>query len=325
MSSKCTAEAVISSLPLAFDRAVESKDVLFYPSTINTYPESGVEFEIRLCPALQHKPAQPVSHSDEVSEKHDPFCGPFGENLVGEIVDEEEGERYVVLLNRFCVVPHHFLLVTKDFKSQTAPLFPSDLVQVYLFLQAAQKRGRIFFAFYNCGDLSGASQPHKHVQLFPLDESASAPPMDLLMHICSLGTKDEVFSLDMPYANHVFRFPRSLASASRESLEDTLVHAYHTLYDLGVSTARRVPEFPAKNLSYNVIITLEHMHFIPRSQESHRLQTGELLSVNALGYAGMLLVKSDAQLEQVKSEGIANILRAVGLENIPPEEPAQDS
>ena len=40
------------------------------------------------------------------------------------------------------------------------------------------------------------------------------------------------------------------------------------------------------------------------------------MSVNALGFAGMLLVKSENELEEVKSEGIGKILRGVGLESI---------
>lgn len=53
---------------------------------------------------------------------------------------------------------------------------------------------------------------------------------------------------------------------------------------------------------------------IPRKQESYTLQeTGEKLSVNALGFAGMLLVKSEVELEAVKKEGVGNVLKGVGL------------
>ena len=37
-----------------------------------------------------------------------------------------------------------------EFKSQTEPLYPSELVQSYLFLDAAHKTGKNYFAFYNC-------------------------------------------------------------------------------------------------------------------------------------------------------------------------------
>ena len=42
------------------------------------------------------------------------------------------------------------MLRRAEFQSQTSPLLPADLVQVYLFLLAAKAAGRRFFAFYNC-------------------------------------------------------------------------------------------------------------------------------------------------------------------------------
>lgn len=69
--------------------------------------------------------------------------------------------------------------------------------------------------------------------------------------------------------------------------------------------------------SYNVILTLEHLHLIPRRHETYTLQeTGESLSVNSLGFAGMLLVKSEEELEAVKKESVGKILRGVGLQNV---------
>jgi ATP adenylyltransferase len=59
------------------------------------------------------------------------------------------------------------------------------------------------------------------------------------------------------------------------------------------------------------------MHLIPRCKDTHELvETGETLSINALGFSGMLLVKSDKELEAVKSEGIGKILKSVALESV---------
>lgn len=56
------------------------------------------------------------------------------------------------------------------------------------------------------------------------------------------------------------------------------------------------------------------MHLIPRSQEKHLLKgTNEATSVNALGFAGMLLVKSEEEGAAVKAEGVTTILRYVSL------------
>lgn len=40
------------------------------------------------------------------------------------------------------------------------------------------------------------------------------------------------------------------------------------------------------------------------------------MPVNSLGFAGMLLVKSESELEAVKEETIGRILRGVGLESV---------
>lgn len=93
--------------------------------------------------------------------------------------------------------------------------------------------------------------------------------------------------------------------------------AFLKLLDLAISTIRHDPDYPAGNPSYNVVITLDHMHIIPRRQENYILEsTGDKISVNALGFAGMLLVKSDQEMESVKRETISKILRGVGLESV---------
>lgn len=124
----------------------------------------------------------------------------------------------------------------------------------------------------------------------------------------------------LPYANHVFRFtsPTSpTASASQAEVESTLANIFFSLLDLAISTVRHDPDYPPGRLSYNVIMTLEHIHVIPRKHEAHTLrETGEKLGVNALGFAGMLLVKSEEELEAVKKEGWGPILNGVGVRSV---------
>lgn len=49
-----------------------------------------------------------------------------------------------------CLDYLYLLTSIEEFKSQAAPLYPNELTQAYLLLQAAHKAGRKFFAFYNC-------------------------------------------------------------------------------------------------------------------------------------------------------------------------------
>ncbi|TFK83200.1 HIT-like protein [Polyporus arcularius HHB13444] len=321
-----THKEILAKLPENFDKARESGDLLFFPSSVHTHAENGIEFQIRLCPALQNKPRLPTpdftkdapSAQAQEQKRHDPFAPPYVPALhLGEVRDASEGREYVILFNKYSVVPHHFMVVTKDFQSQTSPLLPADLVQVYLFLQAARAVGRKFFAFYNCGDLSGASQPHKHVQLIPIDDDG--PPVEKLARAAKIDQEDRPFSLGaLPYANHVRRLPSSLSNTSDpDTLEPALADAFLSLLDLAIQTVRHDPTYPAGTPSYNVFLTLEHIHIVPRRQETHTLAgTGEKLSVNALGFAGMLLVKSERELEAVKAEGVTKILKDVALETV---------
>ncbi|KAJ7772644.1 ATP adenylyltransferase-domain-containing protein [Mycena maculata] len=308
-----------------FDKAQTEGDLFFFPSTIVKHDDgSGIEYEIRLCPALQNKPHLPTPHftgQDSAPLKNkgsgDPFEPPYNPNLyVGELRDENNAEEYVVLLNKYSVVPQHFLLVTKEFQSQASPLMPPDLVQTYLLLAAARKARQNLFAFYNCGDNSGASQAHKHVQFIPLEDE-DGPPVEYLARSVKLENRTTPFALNLSYANHVYRFPDRFYSFTPEDLEPVLAQAFISLFDLVVSTIRHDPDYPVGKPSYNVVITLEHMHLIPRARENHVLaETGDQLSVNALAFAGMLLVKSERELAAVKTEGVGKILRAVGLESV---------
>ena len=100
---------------------------------------------------------------------------------------------HTLLLNKFNVVAYHVLVVTKQFEHQTDPLNLQDLeatwqtVQVtycalltlHFYAKAHQVvvvclvSGGVFMqaipqgalAYFNCGPESGASQPHKHIQV----------------------------------------------------------------------------------------------------------------------------------------------------------------
>ncbi|KAH7924250.1 hypothetical protein BV22DRAFT_1105598 [Leucogyrophana mollusca] len=319
----------------AFDTALASGDLFFFQSEIHQHEEAGVEFEIRLCPALQKKPIEPAPTANagvaltnqpvEVIKKADPFAPPYVPNLhVGDLRDEDSSGDYVVLLNKFCVVPHHFLLVTKEFRSQTSPLIPPDLVQVYLLLLAARQANKHYIAFYNCGPNSGASQSHKHIQFIeveddgpPIERLARAAKLEVQGKTVSLETKKPFSLTSMPYANHVFRLPILSPRATPAQLEKIVFPPFLSLLDLVISTVRHDPDYPPGTPSYNAILTLEHMHLIPRKQETHTLTgTGEKLSVNSLGFAGMLLVKSEEELAAVKAEGMGTILGGVGLGSV---------
>lgn len=115
----------------------------------------------------------------------------------------------------------------------------------------------------------------------------------------------------------MFRLPTLSGNLSVDELTQALFPPFLSLLDLVISTVRHDPDYPPGSPSYNVILTLEHMHLIPRRHEAYKIEeTQEVISVNSLGFAGMLLAKSESELESMKKEGIGKILRGVGLESV---------
>ncbi|KIJ15018.1 hypothetical protein PAXINDRAFT_169406 [Paxillus involutus ATCC 200175] len=320
---------ILSALPEKFKVAQQSGELLFFPSETHGYhdEDTGVEFQVRLCTVLQKKPVEPTDllpkeeRADITSVPKDPFEPPYVPQLhVGDLYleDTDYGTKseYVVLLNKFSVVPHHFLLVTKEFRPQSSPLLPEELVQTYLLLLAARQANTHYIAFYNCGKNSGASQPHKHIQF--IEVGSDGPPVERLAKKATLEVAGKPFAISsLPYANHVFRLPPLSFNSTPVELNQALFPPFLSLLDLVISTVRHDPNYPTGFPSYNVIFTLEHIHMIPRRHEAYTIEkTQERIDINSLGFAGMLLAKSEAELESIKEEGIGKILRGVGLESV---------
>ncbi|KAG8790050.1 bifunctional AP-4-A phosphorylase/ADP sulfurylase [Serendipita sp. 398] len=122
----------------------------------------------------------------------------------------------------------------------------------------------------------------------------------------------------------------SFMSVLDEMYQTMRVRAQHNAATGTTTASSDAPSTP----SYNVVMTLEHIYLFPRSAEkvviardpsgtdepSHLSATREgdepflSLSINSLGFGGMLLVKSSQELERVKAVGIGRMLSEVGME-----------
>lgn len=80
---------------------------------------------------------------------------------------------HFIVLNKFPVIPNHFILATKTFKRQTDPLEQDDLAAAYTCVKAYRDNGEELFGFFNSGEASGASQPHRHIQFLPIESMRS--------------------------------------------------------------------------------------------------------------------------------------------------------
>jgi ATP adenylyltransferase len=80
---------------------------------------------------------------------------------------------HFLVLNKFPVIPYHFILATKEFKEQTHMLEEDDVEAAYACLTAYREAGEELFGFYNSGEHSGASQAHRHIQFLPVESMRS--------------------------------------------------------------------------------------------------------------------------------------------------------
>ena len=133
-----------------------------------------LQFQLRWCAALAEKPTgnksgikpPPSDHSTPQQKKPDPFEDPSSDLLVESV--PADNPTHNVVLNKYPVIPQHFILATKEYKEQTDKLEAQDLAVTYACLQGWEQ-GRLF-AFFNSGEHSGASQGHRHIQFLPIEQ-----------------------------------------------------------------------------------------------------------------------------------------------------------
>lgn len=136
------------------------------------------QFQLRYCPILSRKPTgqqagieqQDGGKGLQKCRKPDPFENPSAELLVAEISGGRSTHN--LILNKYPVIPQHFILATKEYKEQTDLLEEDDLNVTYECLKEWEKGGpdKQLFAFFNSGDHSGASQGHRHLQFLPVEQ-----------------------------------------------------------------------------------------------------------------------------------------------------------
>lgn len=205
------------------------------------------------------------------------------------------------LLNKYNVVDHHILLVTRTYESQEDWLTAADFEALALGLGEINGLG-----FYNGGAAAGASQPHKHLQVLPLPlipDGEYALPLDALVKQANLSAPG---TLDLPFAHQWAPLNLNWQQQSPQDIATHLVDQYrYLLNQLGITPETwRGPQTQA----YNLVVTRRWMFIVPRRQNSY-----QGISVNSLGVVGSLLVRDQAQLEHLRQLGPMRVLEAVGF------------
>lgn len=233
----------------------------------------------------------------------DPFDPPEAALTVGEV-----GPCHVAVLNKFAVIPDHLLIVTRRFEHQETLLTRADLEALRRCLTA--DTGAEALGFYNGGEAAGASQPHKHLQLVPLPLGPAGPPVPMEAALRAQGGGAAAFDAgragELPFACALA--PLGPADWAEEGGAERLWRLYRRLLArVGVQAVRREGR-DWQTRPYNLLVTRRWMMAVPRSRERW-----DGISVNALGYAGSLLVRTHADIARVRAAGPMRILAQVGV------------
>jgi ATP adenylyltransferase len=256
------------------------------PTRTETIEQKGIQFVVRLVDTIERKRIARLMQPSEAN----PFM-PYDEDLyVADVSDT-----HVCLLNKFNVVEHHLLIVTREFESQDSLLTAADFEAVWTCL--AQFDSLIF---YNSGMIAGASQPHKHLQQVTVPIGAGPERIPMNAAIARMKQEDRIGAVPvLPFVNALTETTDLAAARPADAALPTLELYREMLAWLSCSP-------PAD--SYNLLVTRDWMLVVPRSVEKYRS-----ISVNSLGFAGSLLARNEEELGMIREVGPLNILSAVAV------------
>jgi ATP adenylyltransferase len=256
------------------------------PTESEVIEQSGVAFQVRVITALALKALAAASKSNA-----DPFL-PYDPHLfVAEI-----SSTHVALLNKFNVVDHHLLIITRALEEQEALLTREDCSALLICLEEIEG-----LAFYNAGPAAGASQRHKHLQLIPLAALSEPrlPVEPLLRAVRVVGATG--IAPGLPFLHAYAPMNPAWLDPGKDGAS-LLLACYHSLLRaVGLS-------IEGASVPYNLLATRDWLLLVPRSQEFF-----EGISINALGFAGALLVRDAAQFETLRTRGPMTALQCVAL------------
>jgi len=199
------------------------------------------------------------------------------------------GPGHVLLLNKYPVQLGHVLLITNQWKPQSGWLEAADWQA--LCTVNADTSGLWFF---NSCAAAGASQPHRHLQLLPrrcgeslcplageienwLDVEAEAPRPGWLLALSRRHHPDDAAELEQLYSSHCQQL-----GLGRPGLD------------------------PLPRAAYNLLLSDHWLLSVRR-----RCEHGHGFSVNALGFAGYLLVTERSDLPWMRTAGAWRLLDEV--------------
>ncbi|KAL5119514.1 bifunctional AP-4-A phosphorylase/ADP sulfurylase [Pleosporales sp. CAS-2024a] len=333
------AEALPSLVEARFASAKAASSLLFSPTEVSTIrTSSGIPFQLRFCPTLAKKPTA-KDNNNTPKKIIDPFDNPSEALHVADIPSFNPS--HVLVLNKFPIIPEHFILATKSNKRQTQVLEQDDLEATYACLQAWQggpsSKQKRLFAFFNSGEHSGASQPHRHVQFLPVEsmrEGAATDSWDLLLDIILSGNSEgpsaRLMQHDgLPFTHFARTFSSEPTGVELLSIYEELHHAASESVDQYIATdptgfALHSTDGGDSPISYNLAMTTTGMVILPRRSEGTMLRRHDgseigFVALNGTTLGGTMMVKHVEEWDVLRKEPgmLDSILTAIGVPKQP--------
>jgi ATP adenylyltransferase len=241
----------------------------------------GVRWVIRMAAELVEQKKRATTTA------RNPFLPYEPEMFVADLSDT-----HVALLNKFNVVDHHLVIVTRHFEHQPTLLTAADFEALSLCLGEIDG-----LAFYNGGKAAGASQPHKHVQLVPrVDPELDGIPIEPIIE-----------RLPFLAAHAPIDFGRTDLFTTYRMLLDGLHRDPRIHRASGVEANDTTPEGPGERqpFPYDLLVTRRWMLLVPRTTEA---PSG--IQINSLGYAGSFLARSEEDRRLIEADPLSLLARA---------------
>ncbi len=253
------------------------------------------------CPSVSFAVTVFSSRKQSAPAVHRVKVNPFLREYREAVLVCQLSQTHVLLFNKYPIVPHHVLIITDEYEPQDSALTEGDFRGALEVMTALDG-----VAFFNSGPNAGSSQGHKHVQVIPVDTypAGRVPLNDMLLLHC--GRSKGWTALPEFRFKHIFYlFPEGGSSGTTEcgmsewAKETTEIYR-EALIRLGNEDMR---------IDYNVVLTRDWLFMVLRRTETAL----ESIRVNAVGFTGSFVVRSQEDCELLRSAGPLRVLEAVAV------------
>ena len=286
-----------SFIDTAIRGALASGALVPMESGCRVIEDGGVPFLVRTAVSLKRKDEARDRRRREPAPAN-PFLPPEPDLVVADV-----SLTHVAVLNKFSVIEGHLLIVTRAFEHQERWLTRQDFAALAACMAQLGSLG-----FYNGGTVAGASQPHKHLQLVPLPlaPSGAALPAASLIE-ASLPPEGVAPVEGFPFVAAITRLT-PLAFDDPPRAADLLADGYEAAMALAGVQPIDAPDGPRQSAPYNLLVTRDWLMVVPRTREH-----ADGISINALGFAGSLFVRDDAERARLQKMGPMRALSSVSV------------